>query len=75
MKLPTKESRLMLKPGYRLSRMRLCPGRASELHLAEDREITFCRWRLLSWNKTRSRELGTKEFPASSHPDSSSGKN
>lgn len=33
MKVPTQESRLTLKPGYRFSRMRLCPGRASELPL------------------------------------------
>lgn len=55
----TQESRLTLKPGYRFSRMRLCSGRASELRLAEDSEITSgsCS---VGRKPALSRELGTK---------------
>lgn len=58
---PTQESRLTLKPGYRFSRMRLCPGRASELRLAEDSEITSADGGCSAGRKPAvSRELGTK---------------
>lgn len=61
MKLPTQESRLTLKPGYRFARMRLCPGRASELRLAEGAEITSADGGCSAGRKPAlSRELGTK---------------
>lgn len=59
MKQPTKESGLTFKLDCRFSRVGLCPRKAPERLPYRRLGNHFSRRRLLRWNKTHKRELGT----------------